>query len=198
MPGDKCKGNAIFAINSTVTGINPVFTRTISSDSGTIYNRAGSLKLINCTLYPADIASPVFLNSISNDFGVNGTQMRLYLQVEGVVKSILPWEHFLKFRNYDIIGIDSGIIKAATIKKGTIILPDSVVSAATFLDADTMGYDGGIFICCINAPQILSKGLLLSRRDTILDGFDAFNLRNGFTFKVPGTYTAPIVATFEI
>jgi hypothetical protein len=153
---------------------------------------------IGCSV-PEKYAEPVSEDNIENDLGVNGTQTRLYLQVGSSVKSILPWEHFLDYKNYDIIGVDTGAIKAATITAGATVLPELAVITAPFLDAVTMGFNGGIFLCCTNNSSALTaQGLQLSGMDTTLNGYDAYNLATGMTFRLSDTATAPVEATFEL
>ena len=151
--------------------------------------------LTGCALhteYPED----VWVNSIQDDLGVNGTQMRLYLQTGTTVKSILPWEHFLKFGNYDIIAVDTGIIKAATLQGGIVVLPEDTVINSPFLDAQKMGFTG-IYLCCVNQSELPAQGLQLSGYDTIINGTEAYNLAIGLSFRL-NTPSDPVIAMFEI
>ncbi|RLG29880.1 hypothetical protein DRN98_07925, partial [Methanosarcinales archaeon] len=144
------------------------------------------------TEHPRD----VWLDNIVDDFGINGTLMRIYIQTGSTVRSILPWEHFLKFGNYDIIAIDSGIIKAATIEAGSLVLPEDTLKTSPFLDAQKMGYSG-IYLCCINKDSLSALGVQLSAPHTIINGIAAYNLGIGFSFKM-NSPTTPVKALFEL
>jgi hypothetical protein len=154
--------------------------------------------LSNGCSVPDKYDKPVWKNNLQNDMGVNGTQMRLYLQTGSTVKSILPWEHFLEFGNYDIIGVGTGIIKAATIRNGTLVLPEQNVTSSPFLDARTMGFDGGIFLCCTNAPDVTNNGLIPGATSDTINGLPAYNLNTGLSFVLNDSATIPVKATFQI
>lgn len=154
--------------------------------------------LVGCKV-PEKYPKPVPEMNIENDFGVNGTRMRLYLQTGSEIKSILSWDHFLKFKNFDIISVDTGDIKAATVTTASSVIPGQVVTSSVFLDAATMGYDGGIFICCTNISSLAANGLVLSSTSDTIDGFVAYNLNSGFSFKMDtNIVTAPVVSKFKI
>ncbi len=126
--------------------------------------------LVGCKV-PEKYPKPVSEMNIENDVGVNGTRMRLYLQTGSEIKSILSWDHFLKFKNFDIISVDTGDIKAATVTTASSVIPGQVVTSSVFLDDDAMGYDGGIYMCCTNISSLTASGLILSRPSDTIDGF---------------------------
>ena len=155
------------------------------------------LNLAGCDvppIFPKDVAP---LN-IKDDFGINGTQMRLYLQCGTAIKSILPFEHFMEFGNYDIIGVDTGVIKAATIASGMIFLPQQNISSKPFLDDQKMGYDGGIYLCCTNFSGLSAYGLNLGVPDDTIEGYTAYNLNTGMPFTCADSLPGPVTASFKI
>ncbi|HLV32819.1 MAG TPA: hypothetical protein VKY57_14705, partial [Chitinispirillaceae bacterium] len=155
------------------------------------------LNLAGCDvppIFPKDVAP---LN-IKDDFGINGTQMRLYLQCGTAIKSILPFEHFMEFGNYDIIGVDTGVIKAATIASGMIFLPQQNISSKPFLDDQKMGYDGGIYLCCTNFSGLSANGLNLGVPDDTIEGYTAYNLNTGMPFTCADSLPGPVTASFKI
>lgn len=136
--------------------------------------------------------------NIENDQGVNGTKMRLFLQAGSEIKSILSWEHFLTFKNFDIIAVDTGIIRAASVNSRSVILPGQTVNTSVFLDATAMGFDGGIFLCCTNLSEVNAKGLHFSAPDDTIDSYEAFNLDSGLSFTLDSNVSGPVAATFRI
>ena len=147
---------------------------------------------------PEKIAKDASILNIENDKGVNGTKMRLFLQVGSDIKSILSWEHFLNFKNFDIIAVDTGTIKAATVSLKSAVLPGQTVTPSMFLDATKMGFDGGIFLCSINFDSLATNGLHLSTPVDSVNGYPAYNLNSGLSFRLDNSVTIPVKVKFKL
>lgn len=124
--------------------------------------------------------------NIEEAMSLSGRQVMLYIKESGIdeVRSVIPFENIYQYNNYDVIDINSGVIKLADISSGQVVTPGSISGS---FDSKNFGVEQ-IFITVDNVVGNQSA-LSFTPRDTVIDGKDAYKLENGLPFTFASTET---------